>query len=120
MTAWFVNGLGLVSILFVIGWFWLSKPRGRAATTADVIEILVDSGVYDPARIEVPQGQPVRLQFLRRDASPCAEKVIFNDLALSLDLPLNEPQSLEFTPDHAGEFEFTCQMGMYRGTLVVT
>jgi len=76
-------------------------------------------GVYTPARIEVPAGQPVTLRFTRQDPSPCAEKVIFGDLGLSRDLPVGRPQELTFTPVKPGEFEFTCAMGMYRGRLVV-
>jgi plastocyanin domain-containing protein len=116
---WLVNGLGLLLILFVIGWFWLSKPRLRQAQVSGVIEIIVDGGVYEPARIEVPLGRPTTLRFVRRDASPCAEKVIFNKLGLSADLPLNEPRNLDVTPLESGEYEFSCQMGMYRGVLVV-
>lgn len=116
---WLVNGIGLLLILFVIGWFWLSKSRLRPAQVSGVIEIIVDGGVYEPARIEVPLGQPTTLRFVRRDASPCAEKVIFNKLGLSADLPLNEPRTLDVTPPGSGEYEFSCQMGMYRGVLVV-
>ncbi|MBI3772079.1 MAG: cupredoxin domain-containing protein [Gammaproteobacteria bacterium] len=117
--AWLVNGLGLLLILFVIGWFWVNKPRLQQAQAAAVIEIIVDGGVYDPARIEVPRGQATTLRFIRRDASPCAEKVIFNGLGVSAELPLDEPRNLDVTPPQSGEYEFTCQMGMYRGVLVV-
>lgn len=117
--TWLVNGLGLLLILFVIGWFWMSKPRLRQAQDSGVIEIIVDGGVYEPARIEVPSGQVTTLRFIRRDASPCAEKVVFNGLGISAELPLNGPQNLDVIPLQAGEYEFTCQMGMYRGILVV-
>lgn len=117
--TWIVNGLGVLLILFVIGWFWMSKPRSRQAQASDVIEIVVEGGVYEPARIEIPPGQPTTLRFTRRDASPCAEKVVFSGLGISAELPLNEPQNLDVVPLQPGEYEFTCQMGMYRGILVV-
>jgi plastocyanin domain-containing protein len=82
------------------------------------IEIIVDNGVYTPARIEVPAGQPVTLRFVRKDPSPCAEKVLFDDLGISADLPLGKPVDVTMTPPRPGEYEFTCQMRMYRGTLV--
>ena len=117
--TWWVNITGLVLIGLIIVWFWLSHPRARRVVGAEVIDVLVDNGVYTPARIEVPKGQAVTLRFLRKDASPCAEKVLFDDFHLGRDLPLNQPVEVSVTPDRTGEFEFTCQMKMYRGTLVV-
>ena len=64
-------------------------------------------------------GKPVTLRFLRKDPSPCAEKVIFSDLDISSDLSIGKPQEITLTPTKPGEFEFTCQMGMNRGVLSV-
>lgn len=117
MTAWLVNVAGLALLVFIVWWFWLSRPASRKAA-GGVIDILVDHGVYTPARIEVPANQPVTLRFLRQDASPCAEKVEFDALGISEDLPLGKPREVHLPPLPAGEVEFTCQMKMYRGTLV--
>ncbi len=113
-----VNAAGLIAIGLIIWWFWLSKPRARAETGTRPIEIIVDQGVYTPSRIEVPVGRPIILRFLRKDASPCAEKVLFDDFGIAVDLPVNEPTDVVIIPKEAGEFEFTCQMQMYRGQLV--
>jgi len=114
----FVNIAGLVLIGLIVWWFWRSKPKARHAA-GGVIDVLVEGGVYTPARIEVAAGQPVTLRFLRKDPSPCAEKVLFDDLGVSADLPIGQPVVLTLTPNEAGEHAFTCQMQMYRGTLVV-
>ena len=114
---WLANIAGLVVIGLIIWWFWLSEPKAMRAESS-VIEVLVDGGVYPPARIEVTAGQPVRLRFLRKDASPCAEKVLFDELGIAADLPINQPVEITVTPKTAGEYAFTCQMQMYRGTLV--
>ena len=63
---------------------------------------------------------PITLRFIREDASPCAESVIFDSLKISKHLPLNEPTDLIIMVNTPGEHEFTCQMGMYRGKLIVT
>lgn len=97
----------------------MSKPKARRALSTDSIEVIVDGGVYTPARIEVKAGQPVTLKFIRRDPSPCAEKVLFDQLGISSDLALGKPQKITLAPMSPGEYEFTCQMGMYRGKLVV-
>lgn len=119
MTVWLVNLAGLAVIAFIVWWFWLSRPASKKAASG-VIDIVVDHGVYTPARIEVPAGKPVTLRFLRRDASPCAEKVVFDSLGISEDLPLNKPREVWLPALVPGELKFTCQMKMYRGTLVAT
>jgi len=60
----------------------------------------------------------VVLRFLRKDPSPCAAKVIFADLGISADLPIGEERELRLEPP-PGEYEFTCEMNMYRGSLLV-
>ncbi len=119
MTTWVINLLGVVAIALIIWWFWLSRPKAQRAQLDRPIEIIVDDGVYTPARIEVPLGRPVTLRFIRKDASPCAEKVLFDDFNISGDLPVGRPYDISFVPDKPGEHEFTCQMRMYRGSLIV-
>jgi plastocyanin domain-containing protein len=117
MTVWAVNITGLILIGLIVWWFWLSKPKAQRAA-GRVIDVVVDGGVYTPARIEVTAGRPVTLRFLRKDPNPCAEKVLFDDLGVAADLPLGEPVFVFLPPATAGEYAFTCQMQMYRGTLV--
>jgi len=116
---WIVNLAGLLLAAAIIWWFWLSKPKARQVAGNVPIDIVVDGGVYAPARIEVAAGKPVTLRFLRKDPSPCAEKVLFDDLGIAADLPVGQPVELTITPKESGDYAFTCQMQMYRGTLVV-
>jgi plastocyanin domain-containing protein len=46
--------------------------------------------------------------------------VIFNDFGKSAQLPTGETVPIEFLPEKPGEYEFTCQMGMLRGKLIVS
>jgi plastocyanin domain-containing protein len=113
-----INAGSLVFILLIVWWFWLSRPRARRESGVKPIDVLVSNGVYTPSRIEVPVGRPIILRFLRKDASPCAEKVLFKDFNIAADLPVGEPTDVVVIPKQAGEYEFTCQMQMYRGQLV--
>jgi len=119
MMEVFVNLLAVGLMGFIIWWFWLSRPHVKQASGSAVIEVIVENGIYCPAHIEVKQGTPVRLSFERRDPSPCAEKVLFDELAIAIDLPLGEKQVLVIGPLTPGEYRFSCQMQMYRGSLVV-
>ncbi len=113
-----VNLFVLVLMVFIIWWFWLAKPKILRAEGRRV-EILVADGVYTPAHIEAPVGQPLTLAFLRKDASPCAAHVVFDEASLSRELPLDEVVEVSLTPSQPGEIPFTCDMGMYRGSVRV-
>jgi plastocyanin domain-containing protein len=117
MHAALVNIAGLVSIGLIVWWFWFSHPAARRAG-GEAITVIVEDGVYSPARIEVESGQPVVLRFLRKDPSPCAAKVIFSELGVSAELPVDEKRDIRLEPP-PGEYEFTCEMHMYRGSLLV-
>lgn len=112
------NLAGLLLIVGIVYWFWLSKPAAKSAGDAP-ITILVDNGVYEPSRIEIQAGRKYQLQFLRKDPSPCAEKVVFDELGMTYDLPLGKPLTVDILAPAAGEYHFTCQMKMYRGVLLV-
>lgn len=118
MDAVIVNVAGLALIGFIVWWFWLSRPAARRVDDAP-ITIVVEDGVYSPAHIEVSRDRPIVLSFLRKDPSPCAAKVIFTELGVSADLPVGEEQEVHLKPQQPGEYEFVCEMHMYRGTLSV-
>jgi plastocyanin domain-containing protein len=114
-----LGGLGLMGL--ELWWFLLSKPKSQKATAREGIQdvsIAVDGG-YEPSRIVVKAGQPVRLNFLRRDPSSCLEEVRLPDFRIAQLLPLNQVITVEFTPSKPGSYEFTCGMNMFRGTIQV-
>jgi plastocyanin domain-containing protein len=112
---------GLALIVLVAWYFWFAKKTGvQANVTAGVQEISVTvKGGYTPDLIVVKAGQPVRLNFTRQETASCSEMVLFPDFGKSAKLPTGETVAIEFTPQKPGEFGFQCQMGMFRGKLVV-
>jgi plastocyanin domain-containing protein len=102
-------------------WFLLSKPKAKQSTLDQGVQkltIQVDGG-YEPSQVVVKAGQPVRLNFFRRDPSSCLEKVLLPDFQIAADLPLNQETAIEFTPDQPGEYPFTYGMNMFRGVVKV-
>ncbi|WP_455212392.1 cupredoxin domain-containing protein [Kaarinaea lacus] len=106
-------------MIFIVWWFWLAKPKPKLSQQNDVIEVIAENGSYSPSLIQAVSGQSLTLRFIRKDANPCAEKVIFSALDKSADLELNEPKDISLSIDQPGTYEFTCQMGMYRGKLLI-
>lgn len=114
-----VDIFALLTTGWIVWYFWLSESEGSvAAAVAGVQEAAIRvKGGYDPDRIEVQAGEPVRLRFLRQETAACSERVEFPDFGISRELPEGEEVTIELTPE-AGEYDFTCQMGMLRGKLV--
>jgi plastocyanin domain-containing protein len=110
---------GLILTALIIWWFWFSTPKAAHADQDAPVEIMVKDGTYQPAAVEVQAGKPLNLSFTRQDPTPCAEKVVFADFGITADLPLGRSQNISIPALEPGSYEFTCQMGMYRGRLVV-
>lgn len=112
---------GVAAIVFVL-WYFFGERESVAATVGESgvqeIQITVKGG-YSPDVIVVREGVPVRLNFYRDETASCSEDVIFGDFHIARHLPAYATTTVEFTPDKAGEYTFTCGMNMLRGRLIV-
>jgi plastocyanin domain-containing protein len=121
-SEWAVLVGGMAAIAWV-NWYFFLAERSAAQAVAGaggVQEVTVTvQGGYEPATIRVRRGAPVRLVFDRRETSSCSEEVVLGDFGIRRFLPAFARTSVEFTPDRAGTYEFTCGMSMLRGKLVV-
>ena len=120
-AAWGVLAGGVALIALVLWYFFGEREAVRAEPVAGgVQEVKVTvKGGYAPDLIVVQQGRPVRLDFYRDETASCSDAVVFGDFGISRALPAYRTTPVEFTPDQAGEFTFTCGMRMMRGKLVV-
>jgi len=117
-----VDLVGLALIAFIGWFFWLVKSKGvhAAATSGGYQEQMVPvKGGYTPDVIVVEAGKPVRLNFVRQESASCSEMVLLPAFGKSAKLPEGQTVPIEFLPKERGEFEFACQMGMFRGKIVV-
>lgn len=118
MLSLLVNLIGIGLIGIIVWWFLIDKPKAYQVEK-DIVDILVKDGIYQPSNIRIPAKQKVNLRFTRLDESPCSEYVVFERLDLSVQLPLGKTQTLVLQVDQPGKYDFSCQMGMYRGQLLV-
>jgi plastocyanin domain-containing protein len=114
-----VAGAGLIA--FVLWYFFGERERTNATLSeSGVQEIMVTvRGGYSPDVIVVGKDKPVRLNFYRDETNGCSEQVIFGDFGIARELPAYKTTAIEFTPERAGAFTFTCGMNMLRGKLIV-
>ena len=82
-------------------------------------KILVNEQGFEPPKITLRAGTPARLTFVRITDKTCGTVVAFPSLNVKRPLPLNEPVTIEFTPEKAGEIAFACGMNMLRGVIIV-
>ena len=116
-----VTLLGIGAIGWINWYFFLAGSPAVAAAPEGVgpqrarIEV---KGGYSPAVVRVRAGRPVRLEFYRDETSGCTEEVVLPDFGIRTFLPPHRTTPVEFTPERAGSYEFTCGMGMVRGRVI--
>jgi plastocyanin domain-containing protein len=69
--------------------------------------------------VRVRAGAPPRLVFDRREESSCSEEVVIPELGVRRFLPAHQRTGIDIPAQRPGTYEFTCGMGMLRGSLVV-
>lgn len=89
------------------------------ASAARRVEVRVDEKGYHPGTINAEEGERLKLVFTRTSDKGCGKVVVFPDLDIRRELPLNEPVSVTVPVDDDGKLRFTCGMGMYDGKIVV-
>jgi len=96
--------------------FGTRRAGGRSGAQLRRIRV---RGSYQPAEVHVGSGRPVRLIFRREESAPCSERVVFPDYGISVTLPPFEDVPVDLPASEPGEHEFTCEMHMLHGTVVV-
>lgn len=89
-----------------------TKPGGAIAVTVG------DDG-FAPSHIEVDKGSSVTLRFTRTSNATCATEVVFPELNIKKDLPLNQAVDVEIPAKESRTLTFQCGMGMYKSQVVV-
>lgn len=82
------------------------------------VTVTVDGG-YKPNVITLKQGQPAKINFIRKSDRGCLGAVQSKDLNFAKDLPLNQIVTVEVPTDQAGIYDFSCGMQMVHGKVEV-
>lgn len=93
--------------------------KSQKVSKAQTVRVELGENGYQPRSFKLKKGVPARVTFVRRIEETCGKEISLPEYNIRRELPLNKPVTVEFTPTKAGEFNFTCGMGMLRGTVVV-
>lgn len=83
------------------------------------VNMNVDGSGYHPNSFVIKKGIPVKWNVNVQQLTGCNSELIFNQYGINKNLKqgLNV---IEFTPDKVGTLQFSCGMGMIRGSFIVT
>ena len=84
------------------------------------VKINVDKNGFSPSSIEAEAGHKLNLVFRRADKNNCGNVVVIPKLNIRKSLPVGKDVIVSFTPTEAGQVNFSCGMGMYKGSIVIS
>jgi plastocyanin domain-containing protein len=97
-----------------------SKDAARPAMKPRVVQIAVTEKGYEPSPIKVKKDEPLELVVTRKTEKTCAKEIVIDEENVNLELPLNTPVKVAFTPKKSGTIKYGCAMGkMFAGQLLV-
>jgi plastocyanin domain-containing protein len=104
-----------------------SDPSAESAS-ASVIDwpagarVTVGEHGFAPSSLTLPRGaagSTAPVVFVRTTDETCAREVVFPDVGITRQLPLNTPVTVDVPADTPRTLTFQCGMAMYKGALVV-
>ena len=119
LAEWIIAGAGLALTVAAWALFLAWRKHDPAGLPSPQIRRVRVNGGYRPAEVHLSAGLPSRLIFRREETAPCSERVVIPDFGLNVALPPLEDISVELPASDPGEHEFTCQMEMLGGRIVV-
>jgi plastocyanin domain-containing protein len=87
--------------------------------TSSNVKVTANENGYSPSSVTIAKGQPASIEFVRTTDKTCAREVVFPDLNIKKDLPLNTPVTVTLPAGEAKTYTFQCGMAMYKGSVVV-
>jgi len=115
-----------IALIIIIAIIFVSTGMNGAKLTSNVtnsnefqiVKLSVTNGEYVLSPSEFEKGIPVRLEADMANMPGCSKSIVISAFNVRKTFT-NTDNTIEFTPDKAGNFSIVCSMNMYRGTFTV-
>lgn len=111
--------LVLTAVLVIAGGAFVFETAVVEAHTRTV-KIRVDKDGFSPSSIDAETGHKLNLVFTRADGENCGDVIVFPSLKIRRSLPVGKTVVVSLRPTKSGQINFTCGMGMYKGSIVLS
>ena len=85
----------------------------------NVVNVIANDRGFSPSSVEVKKGAATTLVFMRTTDDTCAKEVVFPELKVTKELPLNQKVPFDVPATDARTLTFQCGMGMFKGKIVI-
>ncbi len=100
----------------------ISESSDSVTFLAAGAKVTVGEHGFQPTSLKIPlgpAGATVPVTFVRTTDETCAKEVVFPDVGIKKELPLNTPVTIDVPADSSRTLMFQCGMAMYKGSLVI-
>jgi plastocyanin domain-containing protein len=114
----------LAVVLALVVFAGCQKPRAEAPTPVassgvQEVQLVVTDAGFQPAEVAVAKDRPIRLTVTRKTNQTCATEIVFKEIDVKKDLPLDQPVTIDLPAQQSGTLNYACAMNMIKGSLVV-
>jgi len=117
----------ILPVLVVVAVFaGCQKPRAEAPTPSPAassgvqeVQLVVTDAGFQPAEVAVAKDRPIRLTVTRKTNQTCATEIVFKEIDVKKDLPLDQAVTIDLPAQPSGTLNYACGMNMVKGSLVV-
>ena len=94
-------------------------PSAAASSGVQEVQLTVTDAGFQPAEVQVAKDRPIRLTVTRTTNQTCATEIVFKEIAVKKDLPLDQAVTIDLPAQSGGTLNYACGMNMIKGSLVV-
>src|SRR6266581_1628288 len=91
------------------------KGGQKSSSASREVQLAVTDLGFEPARVEVPRGQPFTLIVTRKTDQTCAKEILIPALNERRALPLNQAVRIDVSGGVADTLNYICGMYMLGG-----
>ena len=96
-----------------------SSPAPVASSGVQEVQLTVTDAGFQPAEVQVAKDRPIRLTVTRKTNQTCATEIVFKEIDVKRDLPLEQAVTIDLPARPEGTLHYACGMDMIKGSLVV-